>query len=55
MGQRRPADPRHHAQQRQGQPVGHVLGDLHRVVDVLEEADQADPQAEAQRSAPRPM
>ncbi len=46
-------DPRDHAQERQRQAVRHVLGHLDRMVDVLEQADQADPQAEAQQQAQR--
>ena len=33
--------------------MGDVLRHLHRVVDVLEQADQADPQAEAHEQAQR--
>ena len=47
VSQRRAADSGHDPQERQGQPMGHVLGHLHRVVHVLQQADQADPQAEA--------
>ena len=51
MRQRGPPDPGHHAQERQSQAVRHVLGHLDRVIDVLEQAHQADPQAEAREQA----
>ena len=51
MRQRGPPNPGNDSQQGQGQSLGHMLRNLHRVVDVLEQQDQTDAHAEAQHQS----